>query len=318
LFILEFVMSQHPSPEDLARITSALMEFPRPTITGAVLGTLLRQVAPTLDVRAAVDLPVGTGALSRFTDIFLQKVLRKCGHTAQDGTGGDNVYEILRNERANVTDVGDSHPDAQNFWGAFVRSSDNNLLSAVRDGAAVGLRVGATIPENGVQIEKPSPSEFESIASSFIEQLEGAEVTSALALQLRQVTSYDDFIQSLKRAGSTYFLKWSAHRRDLLRRLFLQRLESAGFSLPERQHLLSELDRSQQIARLEQRYVSADRIALPAKNVRPNQMPTISGEQFEREFLKAIIDRMSMQELRSLPITFGQALDAVQTCGLHK
>jgi hypothetical protein len=95
----------------------------------------------------------------------------------------------------------------------------------------------------------------------------------------------------------------------------LERVEGAGFNLADQQFLLAELDKSQETARQEVRQKSLERtaefaVSQPAQHALTQASET--PEQFARELLKATADRMSLDEIRGITITFGHLIDALQ------
>lgn len=307
-------MTQHPLPEDLIRVTDAITLYQGPTITGAALGVLVRRAAPNLNLRAAANLPIGTGALAKFVGEHLSHLLRKAGQTASDGTGGDIVYQVLRPQgtSAEQTQEG-TRSVAHDFWNAFVRPSDKRVLLILpsEDGPKLHLADG-TDHVDGKLLEKVSLEEFRSISDEFLRMLKSNPSTEGLATRLQGVNTYATFVQTLKAEGNAYFMRWAEHRRERLRSLFINRLESAGYTLPDQQRLLSFLDRSQITARNDYKSrlfsptTENPRITL---QVRQN---TLTATQDARELLKAVVDRMSMQEIRALSVPIGYLLDAMQ------
>lgn len=301
-------MSQIPFDEDVARLTDAVRDHEGSTITGAALGMLLRRAVPTLDVRAVMNMPFGTGALARFVDSHLQHVLRNLGHT--QASGGDNIYAILRDGDSDETATRSSVPLGPAYWNAFVRSSDDRQLVVVRVKEGVALRFADEADAGaGQPIRKVAPDEFQQITEQYQRTLESSPQTALLANSVREAKSYAEFVQVLKNAGGAYFLQWSLHRRERLRNLFVQRVAAAGYSDAEQQQLLSLLDASQEASRHQSKVqhpasATSERQALPLTRAS-------NGERQARELLKAIVDRMSTQEMRALSVSLGHVLDAL-------
>lgn len=303
------VVQELPSSADLENIGVALRRYGQPNITGAVLGTLVRTAAPDLDVRAAVDMPIGTGALSKFADQFLCHLLRRVGQTGKEGTGGDNIYECIENKPAagaiEPTMVGAE----QDYWNAFVRPSDNRALYLHKEGDRHFLSFSQSTSAQGVVIEKVSQDEFKLISSDFIELLQSRTETAELATSLRQCQGYANFVAFLKAGGDAYFLEWSRHRREKLREIFLTRLAALDVSVTNRQQLLNILDRSQEAARQEAKLKAVAQVG-DNRAYSPHVSP--KSLQQAKEFLKAAVDCMSTQEIRALSVPFGSIMDALQ------
>lgn len=299
-------MSEVPSQVDLDLVTSEIQKYPNSTITGAVLGTLIRKAAPELDIRKAVNLPSGTGALSRFIEQFLTHALRKLGRTASDASGGgDILYEIV-----SPTATSRSTDD---YWNTFVRPSESRILvlKKTTDGYHLHVRnmQNELNPEDEEVIARITSEEFISISNEFIDQLASSESGRPLAEKLQQAESYASFVELLKEAGHSYFAEWSEHRRNCLRSLFVARLDSLGLSPHDRRQLLSSLDQSQEEARQEIRQKSRMSASVGHANIARRNPPIASPEHFAREAFKAVIDRMSLAEIRAIPVTFGHVLD---------
>jgi hypothetical protein len=312
-------MSQAVSQELLARLVSSLLEYERPAITGAALGVLIRKVVPELDVRVAVNIPVGTGALAKFVDMYLQHTLRPAGHTGQEGAGGDIIYEVLRDNGGfgGAASEGDDSEGGA-FWTSFVRPSDRQLLAVTRANGSVRLHTGNELPPDGLEIKRVSVEDFQAISNAFLDQLVGSDSTRILAEQLRQAPTYAAFVQTLKEAG--HFQKWSAHRRERLRAIFSARLASVGLSEGEQQELLLKLDRSTELARQKTRERTALRASVSLSGTLADEAasPTHDDAALARTLLKAIVDGMSLQEMRALQVPFGLALDATKVPSLKK
>lgn len=309
-------MNESPSAAELQSIADALAKYPNATITGAALGMLVRDAAPTLNLRAAVNLPVGTGALARFVDGFLPQLLSKVGQTAQDGTGGDNVYQLIRpTARLPSSDEADEGEQSQDFWNAFVRPSDPRRLYASKHDGTYQLAcnvIGDT--EGAIHVGKVTPEEFKQLSEDFIAILDATPETAEIASQLRNSQSYSQFVEILKVAGSAFFVRWSEHRRERVRRLFLERLAVGGLPLDEQQRLLTILDQSQESARHELKATSLARAT--ATQPRSFAEPTSNDDELtpqSRDLLLAVINRMSTQEIRSLSLPFGHVMDALQS-----
>lgn len=311
-------MGQQPTDEDLTRIMEALLARQLPTITGAELGMLVRRNAPNIDIRAAVDMPpFGTGALARFVSMYLSHVLRKAGQTASDGTGGDNIYQVIDPAGSNP----DIEPEAKfptysstDYWSAFVRPSETRILIARKTGESPELLFAdGSEPTDGHRITSISNEELDTISKEFLQILNATPDSESLAASLHRAGSYAEFIQLLKEAGNAYFQHWSEHRREKLRKIFLERLNAADFSLPDQQKLLEVLDKSQESAHQQIRSKALYRAAENKPLFTLGPLPTSPGTlNHSRELLKAVVDRMSIQELRALSIPFGHILDALQ------
>jgi hypothetical protein len=265
-----------------------------------------------LDIRAAVDIPVGPGALSRFVSTFLTHKLVVAGTTQPDGRG-DIIYQVvtpLEDHRrppavVAVANGAQLSSDPIDFWNVFVRPSDHRGLSIAPDG--LQLHTGS-IQAGAIPISKVTNGEFQSITGTFIDQLAASESTKAVAETLRGAASYNDFLRLLKQEGPVYYAHWSKHRREQLRLFLTTRLASSGLSLNAQQQVLNTIDQSQQERKQQLRQNSLERMLAPVVQPRGS---VDDSELLARELMKSMVDQMTLDELRSLPISFGRALDAL-------
>ncbi|MBI3716161.1 MAG: hypothetical protein HY255_09225 [Betaproteobacteria bacterium] len=305
-----------PADEVLSRIVLAIQSFPTESISGAQLGTLVRTVAPDLDIRQAVGMPpYGSGALTRFVDQFLSKTLTRVGRNREEiSGGGDWVYEKLEHSSAAELTAGQvllSH--AQDYWNAFVRPSDLRQLVVDVTSGTLELRPRneADLAAHLRTIEKVSLEEFRSITKEFIAELKARESSQALAERLDLTSGYNDFVWLLKDAGHSYFINWSIHRRDRLKELFLSRLEPLNLDSNTKQKLLVALDQSQAYARDANKQKIQDVVFGQHGYQLRASRPSV-GDDITRRAIREVIDKMSISEIRALPIPFGYALDAIQ------
>lgn len=308
-------MDHAPTKEDLSKITLAIQAYPQNAISGAKLGTLIRTAAPGLDFRQAVGVLVGPGAFTKFVDQFLSGVLNRVGHNPSDNSGGDWMFEKLPLKPGAEQAVHHASPlIRQDYWNAYVRPSDSRLLVFDPVSGSFDLRSPneGESAANLTVIEKVSPEEFRAISDEFIARLKTNEQTLALAEKLELARGYNEFIALLNGAGYAYFNDWSVHRRDRLRKLFLSRLDSLGLDVNIKQRLLDTLVQSQFDAK-EASKQRAREVTLGRHNDQPHasSLPLINDD-ITRRAIKEVIDKLSVSEIRALPIPFGYALDAIQ------
>ena len=242
-------MNMPTSKDTLDPITKAIDDYPQNTISGAVLGLVIRKAAPDLDLRAAVGIPPsGTGALSRFVDRFLSHVLVKTGRTAPDAVGGGDIMYTKVGAEA-LTSTSSSPDQTQthqrgDYWNQFVRPSDPRMLVLIKtqDGYGLALQRGDAPPEGRI-IPQVSRDELLSISREFIDQLR--LVDGPLADTLAATNTYFEFVEVLRRAGNAFLLQWNQHRYTRLIGKFMERLSALDLSTPEQQQILSMLERSQ-------------------------------------------------------------------------
>ena len=99
--------------ESLDRIRDGLRQWGGKQIPGTAVRDVITAHAPEVDLRAAVDIPAGPGALTKFVSTYLSGVLVRVGKA-----GSDNLYEIQ----------GETPATSHEFWQAFVSPQSENVV----------------------------------------------------------------------------------------------------------------------------------------------------------------------------------------------
>ena len=95
---------------DTAAILAALRSWPEATITGGQLNKLFQGAAPNLDIRTAVGMPTGAGALAAFVLRHLSDDLERIGYQ-----GKDVLYRIQGRDASKLPDGASAQ-----IWRTFV------------------------------------------------------------------------------------------------------------------------------------------------------------------------------------------------------
>lgn len=305
-------MGKAPSEEELSRIALAIQAYPQDSISGARLGALIRAAAPELDIRETVG--AASGAFTKFVDQFLSSVVKRVGHNPSDIIGGDWLFRKLPlpADTKQAVDA-DSSSNGQDYWVAYVKPSDSRSLVFDEISGNLGLRQDdrTELAPNFKIIEKVSIQEFRAISNEFIAGLKAKDSTRELAKKLELAGGYTEFVRVLKEAGYAYFNAWSVHRRGELRKLFLSRLDSLGLDASTKQRLLDALDESQVYANESIRQKTREAM-IKRNSDQPVGSRAPTGDDITRRAIKEVIEKMSIAEIRALPIPFGYAMDAIQ------
>lgn len=305
------IMVTSPSEDDIHRIAAAIRGYPRATISGADLGNVLRKAVPDINIREAVQMPSGP-ALTKFVDTFLSHIIRRKGRNPADPDGGDSLYQRLSpTEEGELPELHPPVDGSREYWKAFVRVNDPRVLIFDRESGELSLTSGDSISQSGVVIEKVSPEEFRNIASGFISGLRSKDQSHPLAEKLESTTGYAEFVAALNEAGRQYYVDWSVHRRDRIRKIFDSRLDALGLD-PQTRLTLSNLLEKSQVEANDATIRKAQETLFGRPAARPQVQSTILDDDFVRRAMKEAVDRMSIAEIRALPISFGCALDAIQ------
>lgn len=285
--------------DDLRAIRAKLESHPAPTITGGQLALLIGSAAPGLDIRAIVEKPKGSGAISAFVQRYLSDMVERIGNQ-----GADTLHRVLGRE-VEVIPAPSSSPQ---IWRTFV--SPNSLQHLVLSPSAQSLFVretSASTANGELEVAKASSEEHDTMRQDFVSTL-----PEAVAAVLREYAGYDSWIAALRERLPKVMPRWGAFRRQRLSDLFASRITELKLEDPLRGIILKQIHDSETSA-----YGAAKKGK--AQPVRPEGP---QGEEAQdmaeavsraRRLAHAAIDRLGYDELRALKLPLGAVLDAIQT-----
>lgn len=295
-------MSEEFLEKSCKEIKAALQATGKTEITGAILGELIRDVAKGLDVRAAVGIPTGPGAVSKFADTYLRDILERSGNQ-----GSDKVYKI-RTSGAATNSAGASD---SSLWHAFVKPKSAVTIFL---NSANQLRLSEESSEIPVEVKTvilPATSqELDGIRSQF--STEFSNIDPDLAKQLGMVQSYGEWSNILKRSGREKVKHWANFRVEKITQLFVDRLSKFELAPEVVKELSHELRRSQGAA-----YAGslAQRTTPAAESGRETTAAPSANSAFKivtfREAIIRVVNGMSDNELRELRVPAGAIFDAL-------
>lgn len=293
-------MIEYTLNNEIAKITSALIEKPESTISGALLGELLPVVAPDLNIREVMEIPSGPGALRKFVDRHLKHVL-----TPNHKQGSDIIYSILREELENPIQA-----DAE-IWHTFVRTNSPKKLFF-----SGNTLKSKSVEEENFDSEKAILSatndELNQIRIDFINSL--GEIAAALP---EMKAPYTEWSVALKKLGRQHYRNWTEYRLRKIEDLFEQRIDSLGIEKKSRSEILSQLKRSQLAAKdligtkkTQPNSVKTTIEEENNKNYNSNSNSNSNDEQFRSAIIE-VIKKLPILELRDLKLPAGEVADAM-------
>jgi hypothetical protein len=301
-------MSDQSIQSDVGLISRAIDMFPGDEISGARLNQLIRAANPGFDVRAAVGMPVGQGALSKFVDKFLSSTLERSGRT-----GADVLYR-----RKNAHSAILSPEEPERLWKTFASPASDKQL--VLDRSSYRLRVQPrTLPPKvtDTPIGSVNYSELRQITEEFLSKLSDGEREKIGDVSSDSMPYYD-WVMMLRKVDPALNARWSVFRRDRIRSIFQSRLANLGLPRYAELALCAQLDTSQRQEYLHRVSETKKTTTQPPRDqvVKPphksqslNHVPDDSLV-LARSAAKATIDSMNLCELRSLQLPVGAMIDA--------
>lgn len=277
----------------IAQITADLQERNNNTITGALIGELIRKITPDLDLRRVMDMPTGTGVLSRFIERYLSDLL-----TRSHKQGSDWVYTISSAEHAEID------PD---LWRNFVRPNSPRTL-VIRDSTMVLDESPESPPELNEKlnrIQSATEPELEQIQTDFANTL---KENSASLLTIQD--SYANWSIALRKMGGNIYSNWTEFRLRRLEELFNERLKALEIA-PELSKELCKVMRSSQLAA---KAALVTRKTQTSKNRVPNTAIKNQSIELEVNLRSAIIEaiqNLSISDLREIKLPCGPFFDAI-------
>ena len=291
-------MNDLPVDNSINRILESLKSRPEPYITGALLGELIRDIAPELNIRQLVNIPTGPGALTRFIERHLSSNLKKAGRA-----GSDLLYRISADNEE------ETH-SSYDVWQSFARPGSDQIISLdVSEGlekATVSVKQFLSV--NHLKIEHATHAELDRIRADFTTDFNAAVIDPSKHIDARQ--PYTEWSKKIKAISPEQYKNWSTYRIEKIVDLFRSRL--ASFNVPPERirELEEELKKSQ-------RSIRNQRAELRGVGEKSTTQPMAAGyvdpsiEGFRTALIETI-KTMSSSELRELKVPAGAFFDAMQ------
>ncbi len=287
---------------DVPTIQSAILHWAKPTITGGQIASLIRSSAPDLDIRAAVNMPKGSGALTAFIKEYLSEQLDHIGKQ-----GMDTLYHVKGREIQSTSTV--ASPD---IWRAFVSPNSRLQLVLSKSSELLLSRETPASSEGELDIPKATVPEHDAIRAEFTQSLPPS-VREALDRSLEPEAKFEEWISALRAYAPEETRRWGQFRRQSLSRLLATRVSEAPVEADLRDKILAQVHASEAAA-----YDTHRRAATVEPESRPETTMGVKqlakgATSSARSLAHAVIDRLSYDELRALKIPLGALLDAVGT-----
>lgn len=290
-------MTQSELNSEIEKIATALQGLNKNTITGAIIGELIRKITPELDVRTVMNTSSKMGVLSQFIEHHLSHVL-----TRSHKQGSDWVYSIHA-----ITSAGQVETDPD-FWRTFVRPNSPRTL-VIRD-STLALDEPAELNPNHDEklkrVQSVTDSELEQIQTDFANTLQ----ENSESLPTIQV-SYADWTIALRKMGGDNYRNWTKFRLRRLEELFKERLNALEITPELNMELCKVIQRSQLAAKPE---VLVTKKTQTSKNQVPNasiKSQTMELEANLRSAIIEVIQNLSISDLREIKLPSGAIFDAI-------
>ncbi|MBA1279935.1 hypothetical protein [Stutzerimonas stutzeri] len=297
-------------------IRASLSKRTSGTITGALLGELIRRITPGLDLKKLY--PTGQKVLSRFIKDYCSEFL-----VYKEAKGGDLLYSIISdaNEGAGSQVFVDEVPASVNYdlWLTFARPNSAPNIFVDVENTRLLISTSAHMPRGLLRIQSVTPIEMVSIRRAFIETLDPEEYELPV---YSTEGKYSNWLESVRNCGGKLFNQWSHFRITRLHELFNSRLESLGVEEERRLTLCNLLKQSQEnppkkkTTRNSNDDLESNQIPgihqAPAKEIASNMSSFESEDAFRALVLEAV-KRMSLIEMRALNISAGLLVDSINS-----
>lgn len=291
------------------KIRNALLAYGAPDISGAKLHDLMIRTVPSLNIREAVGIPSGPGALSAFVAKYLSQTVTLSGNF-----GGDLKYSITGHPRSS-----ESLPNPS-LWRTFVSpgSTDSVIVDAVSGQLSVRPR-GSMVAQHEYAVETCSVDELRTIMETFVSQFDSEEQTSFNAA-LPAEPSYPQWLKCLQGLDSRKLEQWSQFRKDGILELFAHRIDGILESPKLKAACIASMSAS----------CGANSQSVPRPNVKPQVNANIrsvgqpqtrlkafggtvsqSKVSLTRELAQNVVMSMSIEQLRELRVPLGAIIDAI-------
>ena len=291
------------------KIREALLAYSAPEISGAKLHDLIGRTAPELNIREAVGIPSGPGALSAFVATYLAKALTLSGNF-----GGDLKYSILGHPRSS-----ESLPNPS-LWRTFVSpgSPDNVIVDSVSGRLSVRVR-GSLVAQHESAVETCSVDELRALMDAFVAQLDSNQQANFNAV-LPSGSAYPQWLKCLQGLDSQKLEQWSQFRKEGLLELFARRIDGILASPSLKAACIESMRASfgsnlQSVPRPNvKQHVNINSRSEGQTQLRPKPFGgavSQSKVSLARELAQNVVMAMSIEQLRELRVPLGAIIDSM-------
>ena len=282
-------------------VRAAISKWPKPTLTGGQIASLIKSVAPRLDFRATVGIPTGSGALTAFIEQYLSEQLERVGTQ-----GMDTLHRVKGRELETPSPI--ASPEV---WRTFVSpNSKQNLVLSIPTGLVIARESAASSKEE-VDIPKATTAEHDAIRAEFTKGLP-KQTLAECEKDLSPDAEFEAWMTALRTYAPEEIKRWGHFRRQRLSELLVARVNAAGINVPLRDRVLAHVKASEAAA-----YESRKSGGKGAGENNPAAVAGMNSPANEsigraRLLAHAAIDRLSYDELRALKMPLGAMLDVVR------
>lgn len=287
--------------KSLNLVKAALEERGASAITGGQVNALIKEVAPSLDVRSVVDIPSPKpGALTVFIERYLGDKLAHIGMN-----GGDKLYGIN-----GFLGGYESSKNVGGIWKSFV--STESQFSLVIDNSTHRLK---SIPTDAINpevtaIPKVTLAEHGEIREEFHQEFDD-DLRDAFGDPPKPTDDFEDWIEQVKEKPPL-FRKWGIFRKDKILSLFEERLMGLGLQDEEIPSLVRFLSRSQKAINDRSEKDKNLRGESSQRHIATIQLGGQSGHASIARIASASIQEMSEEQVRALQLPLGAVFDAIR------
>lgn len=298
--------------EQIQKVRNGLQQLSGTTQTGALLRPLIEKISPGLDVRQAVGMPVGPGALKSFLSMYFSDLVREV-----DRKGTDIVYRIgAASMESTVSDQseGSNLREVELYWPSFASANPVRRLVFDRETKTLSLQsAGQQLSNKKIEINPVTNVEFRRIAEEFVAEL-NPEFRQPLSQQLVDGKYYyAGWLESLRNLDKSLDGKWGLFRLNAILELFVRRLTDAGVDAVDASAAQTILAQSQQSRRTKRQ---SEKLNVAPISVERSEnainRPSKTSEINVRDAASALIQTMPMDELRQIKFSLGVIFDAFE------
>ncbi len=296
---------------DLSAIRSALGRVAGARLAGSQLRTLIDSAAPDFNLRAAVGIPTGPGALTQLLKTQFSDIVQPVGKI-----GGDTLFLIGRTPSDEPIRNDLTRPGS--LWAAFASPSLKQQVVFDRQTKSLSVKpLGTSVTEQEVFVEPMSQEDFRKTAEQFIETVPDEHSRQELRETIHHGDLfYQNLVAVLKKNSIALYHRWGLFRVQQIIECFRNRLAAAGLNDDDVEQAVDCLARDQTAAFKERNFAIRSGSAMLTPQP-PRQMhipgPVASDEvslEDARAIATLVIKHMSLIELRQISVPLGAILDA--------